>query len=265
MPGGGELSVRVKERTAPDQTLAEGRYVVIEVRRHGARACRPTSSRCVFDPFFTTKPIGKGTGLGLSGAYGIARQAGGTARLFSQKASAPRSNCVLPLRERVALQNAKASDTEANAVGEKRVLGIEDDSEVRAMLVESLKMLGYNVTEAPDGRAGLARLTDDNPDLLMVDFAMPGMNGIDVIAEARQDAQRSAGDSRNRLRRRRYIRSFGRALHGIAQTFPARRSRADRPARIDWLKKPPASAGAQKIFQLHCLANDCLTVQRNAP
>ena len=35
-------------------------------------------------------------------------------------------------------------------------------------------------------RAGLERLQDDNPDLLMVDFAMPGMNGIDVIAQARK-------------------------------------------------------------------------------
>jgi CheY-like chemotaxis protein len=66
------------------------------------------------------------------------------------------------------------------------VLVVEDDSEVRAMLVESLRMLGYTVTEAADGQAGLDRLVDDHPDLLMVDFAMPGMNGIDVIAAARK-------------------------------------------------------------------------------
>jgi signal transduction histidine kinase len=185
MPGGGQLSVRVKQRTAPDQTLAEGRYVVIEVTDTGSGIPPDIVSR-VFDPFFTTKPIGKGTGLGLSQVYGIARQAGGTARLFSEEGAGTTVEVWLPLRDPVAPQAAEASNIEANAVGEKRVLVIEDDSEVRAMLVESLKMLGYHVTEAADGRAGLNRLRDDNPDLLMVDFAMPGMNGIDVIAEARK-------------------------------------------------------------------------------
>ncbi|MFM0174985.1 ATP-binding protein [Paraburkholderia sediminicola] len=185
MPGGGQLGIRVKERDAPDQTLDEGRYVVVEVADTGSGVPVDVVSR-VFDPFFTTKPIGKGTGLGLSQVYGIARQAGGTARLFSEEGVGTTVEIWLPLRERVAPQAEAASNAEANVVGEKRVLVVEDDGEVRAMLVESLRMLGYTVTEAADGRAGLNRLQDDNPDLLMVDFAMPGMNGIDVIAEARK-------------------------------------------------------------------------------
>ncbi|PQV46475.1 ATP-binding protein [Paraburkholderia sp. BL21I4N1] len=185
MPGGGQLDIRVKQRTAPDETLANGRYVVLEVIDTGSGVPADVVSR-VFDPFFTTKPIGKGTGLGLSQVYGIARQAGGTARLFSEEGAGTTVEIWLPLRERVAPQNEAASDVEANAVGEKRVLVVEDDGEVRAMLVESLRMLGYTVTEAADGRTGLNRLADDKPDLLMVDFAMPGMNGIDVIAEARK-------------------------------------------------------------------------------
>ncbi|MFM0223821.1 ATP-binding protein [Paraburkholderia dipogonis] len=185
MPGGGQLGICVKEREAPDQTLDEGRYVVVEVADTGSGVPAEVVSR-VFDPFFTTKPIGKGTGLGLSQVYGIARQAGGTARLFSEEGVGTTVEIWLPLRERVAPQAEAASDAEANVVGEKRVLVVEDDGEVRAMLVESLRMLGYTVTEAADGRAGLNRLRDDKPDLLMVDFAMPGMNGIDVIAEARK-------------------------------------------------------------------------------
>jgi signal transduction histidine kinase len=185
MPGGGQLGIRVKQRTAPDQTLADGHYVVLEVADTGTGVPPEVVSR-VFDPFFTTKPIGKGTGLGLSQVYGIARQAGGTARLFSEEGVGTTVEIWLPLREPVAPQAEAASDAEANVVGEKRVLVVEDDGEVRAMLVESLRMLGYTVTEAADGRAGLNRLADDKPDLLMVDFAMPGMNGIDVIAEARK-------------------------------------------------------------------------------
>jgi signal transduction histidine kinase len=185
MPAGGQLGIRVKERAAPDQLLNDGHYVVVEVADSGSGVPPDVVSR-VFDPFFTTKPIGKGTGLGLSQVYGIATQAGGTARLFSEEGAGTTVEIWLPLRERAVPQTETASNAEANAVGEKRVLVVEDDGEVRAMLVESLRMLGYTVTEAADGQAGLSRLQDDKPDLLVVDFAMPGMNGIDVIAEARK-------------------------------------------------------------------------------
>jgi signal transduction histidine kinase len=185
MPGGGQLGIHVKERIAPDETLEPGRYVVVEVADTGSGVSPDIVSR-VFDPFFTTKPIGKGTGLGLSQVYGIARQAGGTARLFSEEGVGTTVEIWLPLRERVTPQTEAVFDVEENAVGVQRVLVVEDDGEVRAMLVDCLRRLGYTVTEAADGRAGLNRLKDDNPDLLMVDFAMPGMNGIDVIAEARK-------------------------------------------------------------------------------
>jgi signal transduction histidine kinase len=185
MPTGGRLDIHVTTRDAPDPTLKHGRYVVIEVADTGEGIPPDVVSR-VFDPFFTTKPVGKGTGLGLSQVYGIARQAGGATRIFSEEGAGTTVQIWLPLRERVAARSEAETDAEANAVGDKRVLVVEDDSEVRGMLVESLRMLGYTVTEAADGQAGLDRLVDDHPDLLMVDFAMPGMNGIDVIAAARK-------------------------------------------------------------------------------
>ncbi|HEY2024494.1 ATP-binding protein [Paraburkholderia sp.] len=185
MPTGGRLDIRVTTRDAPDATLKKGRYVVIEVTDTGA-GIPPEVVPRVFDPFFTTKPVGKGTGLGLSQVYGIARQAGGAARIFSEEGVGTTVQIWLPRRERVAARPEVIAGAEVAATGDRRVLVVEDDSEVRAMLVESLRMLGYTVTEAADGPAGLMRLRDDDPDLLMVDFAMPGMNGIDVISEARK-------------------------------------------------------------------------------
>lgn len=185
MPGGGTLDVRVRQRVAPDPTLEPGHYVVAEFTDTGSGIPADVISR-VFDPFFTTKPIGKGTGLGLSQVYGIARQAGGTARLMSEEGQGTTVQLWLPLSEPVASESDVIPEVEQKVEGIKRVLVVEDDGEVRAMLVESLKMLGYVVTEAPDGKTGLARLPDDSPDLLMVDFAMPGMNGIDVISAARK-------------------------------------------------------------------------------
>lgn len=185
MPGGGTLEVRVGQRMAPDSTLDAGPYVVAEFIDTGAGIPADVISR-VFDPFFTTKPIGKGTGLGLSQVYGITRQAGGTARVMSEEGRGTTVQLWLPLREPVVSESEAVCEVEQNAKGIKRILVIEDDGEVRSMLVESLKMLGYVVTEAPSGKAGLERLSDDEPDLLMVDFAMPGMNGIDVISAARK-------------------------------------------------------------------------------
>jgi CheY-like chemotaxis protein len=52
--------------------------------------------------------------------------------------------------------------------------------------VQCLETLDYDVTQADHGEAGLARLTADNPELLIVDFAMPGLNGAEVAAEARR-------------------------------------------------------------------------------
>ena len=185
MPGGGTLTVRVGPRMAPDPTLAGGQYVVAEFSDTGSGIPADVISR-VFDPFFTTKPIGKGTGLGLSQVYGIARQTGGTARVESQEGRGTTVRLWLPMREPVVSESESVSAVEQKVQGVKRILVVEDDNEVRSMLVDSLKMLGYVVTAAHDGKTGLGRLTDDRPDLMMVDFAMPGMNGIDVIAAARR-------------------------------------------------------------------------------
>ena len=185
MPGGGTLTVHVSRRMAPDPTLADGQYVVAEFSDTGSGIPADVISR-VFDPFFTTKPIGKGTGLGLSQVYGIARQAGGTARIESEEGHGTTVRLWLPMREPVVSESESVSAVEQKVEGIKRILVVEDDNEVRSMLVDSLKMLGYVVTQAHDGKTGLGRLTDDRPDLLMVDFAMPGMNGIDVIEAARK-------------------------------------------------------------------------------
>jgi PAS domain S-box-containing protein len=185
MPDGGTLTVRVTQRPAPDETLAPGRYAVIAVRDTGTGIAADILPR-VFDPFFTTKPVGKGTGLGLSQVYGIARQAGGTARIQSEPGSGTTVEIWLPARDKLPVERADALEVEEHADGQGRILVIEDDVDVRTFVVECLEMLGYAVTEAPHGKAGLERLPIDLPDVMMVDFAMPGMNGLEVISEARR-------------------------------------------------------------------------------
>jgi PAS domain S-box-containing protein len=185
MPDGGVLTIHVKQRNAPDETLPAGQYVVIGVSDTGTGIAPETLSR-VFDPFFTTKPVGKGTGLGLSQVYGIATQAGGAARIHSEEGKGTTVELWLPSRERHVADIAVPEAYDERSDGHQRILVIEDDVDVRSFLVDCLKMLGYTVTEAAQGRLGLERLHADNPDLLMVDFAMPGMNGLEVISEVKR-------------------------------------------------------------------------------
>jgi CheY-like chemotaxis protein len=66
------------------------------------------------------------------------------------------------------------------------VLVVDDDPEVRRVLAETLEELGHVVTTASDGQEALAHLGGRRFDLLMLDFAMPGMNGAQVAEAARR-------------------------------------------------------------------------------
>ena len=63
---------------------------------------------------------------------------------------------------------------------------VEDDPDVRRVIVECLGLIGYAVTEARNGAEGLAAIADHKPDLLVVDYAMPDMTGAEVISKARE-------------------------------------------------------------------------------
>ncbi|MBV8743743.1 MAG: hypothetical protein JO134_01730 [Xanthobacteraceae bacterium] len=84
MPEGGALTISVRSvRIESDGELTPGDYVRISVTDTGS-GMKPEIVDRAFEPFFTTKGPGKGTGLGLSQVFGIARRAGGTARIESQ-------------------------------------------------------------------------------------------------------------------------------------------------------------------------------------
>jgi CheY-like chemotaxis protein len=71
-------------------------------------------------------------------------------------------------------------------VKSRNILVIEDDPDVRRVIVECLGLIGYEVTEAPNGTEGLAAIALAKPDLLVVDYAMPDMTGAEVISKARE-------------------------------------------------------------------------------
>jgi PAS domain S-box-containing protein len=183
MPDGGRLVIECTLRPAPNGMLPPGRYAVIAVRDSG-QGINPEILSKVFDPFFTTKALGKGTGLGLSQVYGIAQQSGGTARIESRVGSGTTVEIWLPLapQELVEAVAARAAEPLRTA-GPARILVVEDDPGVRQFIVECLEMAGHRVSQADHGEAGLAQIDGTEPDLMIVDFLMPGMNGAQLAAE----------------------------------------------------------------------------------
>ena len=186
MPDGGMLSFisRPVEKIG-DPDLEDGRYIELCISDTGAGMSDEVAGRA-FEPFFTTKEVGKGTGLGLSMVYGMARQSGGVARIES----APGVGTTVKMYFRAADDAGEAEQAGADepaAIGRRKagrasVLVIDDDPDVRAFISESLSELGYQVREAADGRAGLAAVAEEPPDLIVLDFIMPGLSGAEVAS-----------------------------------------------------------------------------------
>lgn len=188
MIDGGTLTISTDRRASVGGELAPGDYAVVSVRDTGSGIPQNLLSK-VFDPFFTTKPIGKGTGLGLSQVYGIAQQSDGTVRLASVEGEGSTVEVWLPAAEAIHPAAPEAFLAEADADGpHQRILVVDDDGAVRRFIVDCLQTLGYTVEEAADGEAGLRHLQGGRPDLMIVDYAMPGMTGVDLIMRARTEA-----------------------------------------------------------------------------
>src|SRR5512140_2085034 len=189
MPEGGTLRISTCTRhlLEHDGQLKGGDYVVVSVTDTG-QGIPPQLLSKVFDPFFTTKPLGSGTGLGLSQVYGFARQSGGIASIKSEQGRGTTVELFFPAApaDLQARSEPVAPPLFPTRVQPRKILVVEDDADVRRVIVECLGLIGYCVSEAPNGADGLAAIARDKPDLLVVDYAMPGMTGAEVISKARE-------------------------------------------------------------------------------
>jgi CheY-like chemotaxis protein len=140
-----------------------------------------------FEPFFTTKEPGKGSGLGLSMVFGVARQSGGGVRIASRLGEGTTVRVYLPRATAAAERVPERAGVGAAAKGEGLILLVDDDSDVREVTATILTSLGYRVIEAGSGGAAFDVLDREGRiDLLLLDFAMPGMNGVEVARVARE-------------------------------------------------------------------------------
>jgi signal transduction histidine kinase len=193
MPEGGRLVIETRnadvqgEAAERNHEIEPNRYCLLLVSDTGHGMSDEIRSR-IFEPFFTTKEIGKGTGLGLSTVYGIVKQSGGHILVESEPGRGTTFKVYLPCVKGKPEADAKQQqpDRIERARGTETILLVEDEEMVRSLAREVLRLYGYTVIEAQDGRRALEVCRDNAQriDLMLTDVAMPEMNGVQLARAA---------------------------------------------------------------------------------
>ena len=245
MPGGGRLAIETANVTvepgiaAVRHEIRPGRYVELLVTDTGVGMTPETVAR-IFEPFYTTKPEGKGTGLGLATCHGIVAQNGGKIAVFSELGVGSAFHIFLPCVD--AAPDVPEIEHEPQATrGTETVLIVEDDEMVRRLAVVGLRAYGYSVLEAADGPEALALARTRRIDLVVSDFVMPGMSGLELRSRLGDLLPAAAlilasGHSETAMLQQSLLRSRGPASEdGAAATAGGPPPAQDR---IEFLSKP---------------------------
>ena len=192
MEGHGKLTIEAGNAFLDDAHAARhaeavaGQYVMVAVTDTGC-GIAPDAIDRVFEPFFTTKPEGQGNGLGLSMVYGFVKQSGGHIKIYSEPGLGTTVRMYLP---RSREQEDVETHVEAGppAGGTETVLVVEDDEDVRSIVIDMLSELGYRVLRAKDAQSALAIIESGATiDLLFTDVIMPGAMRSPELAHKAQE------------------------------------------------------------------------------
>ena len=186
MPSGGSLKLFLDEVIEPEgDGIEPGRYIRLAVEDTGVGMDEQTLARAV-EPFFTTKGQGEGTGLGLSMVHGLAAQSGGTLRIKSAVGKGTTAELWLPAVDGEADELGSREEGLASQPRRATILLVDDEDLVRLATAEMLREMGHRVIEAESGAAALAIVrADEELDLLITDYLMPGMRGSELAEEVR--------------------------------------------------------------------------------
>ncbi|MGZ4808448.1 MAG: PAS domain-containing hybrid sensor histidine kinase/response regulator, partial [Thermoanaerobaculia bacterium] len=174
MSDGGALSIVARR---------EGESAWLEVADTGTGIPEKIRER-IFEPFFTTKEAGKGTGLGLSVVHGIIAAHGGHIEVECPEEGGTIFRFELPLRPSADRHAVPQSEEDVpNGHGE-RVLLVEDEEAAREGLSGLLEMIGYSVVAVGTGEEALG--IDETFSVVLTDYMLPGMPGIEVVRKLRE-------------------------------------------------------------------------------
>lgn len=195
MPGGGELTIAVRylnSEDAPTSLMEEHPHgiVAVEVSDSGT-GLTPEVRERMFEPFFTTKSRGSGTGLGLAIVHGVVKEHGGAVHVDSTLGEGASFTVVLSAAEPQntdLLADSPAEVTVSAVAHGQTVLVADDDQHVRQVVEMYLQSAGYKVLVASDG-IGLVQVASsqrDIIDIMVVDYEMPKITGVDALAQLRE-------------------------------------------------------------------------------
>jgi signal transduction histidine kinase/CheY-like chemotaxis protein len=188
MPGGGKIVIETLN-TSLEYHDTKGKdnhkimpFVSMIVRDTGHGMDKETISR-IFEPFFTTKEEGQGTGLGLSTVYGIINQSGGSIEVESELGKGAIFKIYLPQFTVNKAIKEKSLSFNVSQTNSRTILLVENEEMVRMLILGILKMKGYTVLAAANGKEALALCERYSQpiDLLITDVVMPQMNGREVV------------------------------------------------------------------------------------
>jgi CheY-like chemotaxis protein len=185
MPDGGLITIAAREEANGDGAPTS-RYVALSVSDTGGGMDEETL-RHAQEPFFTTKGVGKGTGLGLSMVHGLAEQSGGKLLLKSRRGEGTTAEIWLPIAEEAVAPAPRAMAPAPMPRASRRlsVLVVDDDLLVLENTAAMLEDLGHAVVEARSGEEAMDLLRRTRTvDLIVTDYAMPGMTGLQLASAA---------------------------------------------------------------------------------
>jgi PAS domain S-box-containing protein len=173
---------RIASSIAGGENLRPGSYLMLSVRDTGHGMDRAALER-IFDPYFTTKGPGEGSGLGLAVVHGIVQRHEGAIFVASELGKGTVFHIFFPKIE--ALLETEDHVPEPIRRGSERILLIDDEDALVALGRKMLGQLGYKVTARTDCREALDlfRSQPDGFDLVITDYTMPHMTGIDLSRE----------------------------------------------------------------------------------
>jgi PAS domain S-box-containing protein len=159
-------------------TSRRSRHMIVISVKDSGKGFGPFDIRKVFEPFYTTKS--SGIGMGLSISQSIVRSHGGSLWAVANASG-------VGATVRMALPIVEASSPERSAgTRAKRVLIVDDHEGMRKALTRLIRTWGHTVAVAPEGRTALSQVDGFQPDVVVLDISLPGMNGVELVRRVRE-------------------------------------------------------------------------------
>jgi len=185
MPAGGDIFLRTINIPHGDMkgklyNPKPGDYILLTVADTGI-GMDPKTVQHIFEPFFTTKELGRGTGLGLASVYGIVKGHGGYVDVESEKGQGTTFKIYLPASKEEVYNTIELPDNILKGTG--TILLVDDEEAVLEVGEKLLKVMGYHVLTAREGREAIDvyKKHRETVDLVLLDIIMPNMKGGEVF------------------------------------------------------------------------------------